>query len=715
MQPIPVAPLATATVPIMPDQWDVEKNDKWYKECVLFWAGQYNPVLDSGFQISKANNTTEIGKQNPTSGRFVDKCLRNFSYFFGEQNNITYGHFVRDENNRPLPARLINGQTIYELIKHRSGFMYEAYVRDLHKRISVRDNSPDFLSDLDGRLKLAVIKSELSNAGVDIEGFEPMDGVQIENEEQASHYLKERPMEKIERIFTSVARDFLFTIRYREQFKQLIDYLNICSFGRVLLRVENGELIMDVYRPDQCIYDTTSTSEFGYDDNGGGVVDYYTIPELFTRYPDLTDEDKHELQQIAKANSVSSATNLGYTWVSGFIGTSGYPYWRWNNGVPMVGVVKAYWKGYDNGMQKVYGADFIGNKYLKRMGEAPNQVEAKINKSYVRLPFDDYRPDMFFGKNKGLIDRLFFISDRIDGLEAKIDLFINRAKGAVLIMNGGELPEGTTPKEILTNISTLNFVYLDMDMDDAVNTYGKNRVFDVADLNLSGQAVEAINREIARLEEKCKQIAFTPDAALGQQTPQGSAKEMQGILNQSSYGTATYDAGFVTFLENIIQRGVDISKILLSMEEKEKVLRYSETEMVFVKFLKEWMLKDLNVHVDQDDAVTPQDRVEWANIEVAFMQNPQNFKGLSLADFATIKLMNSNREIANYLRVQYARGEEKEAAIRAHEQALAEAQNARGNATQLAIAQEQGNVTLEKEAMKTERDLALQQGEQPQG
>lgn len=705
MQPIPVTPTATATVPIMPDQLFIEKNESWYKDCVLFWAGQYNPVLDSGVQIAKSNNAGEAGKNNPTSGRFVDKCLRNFSYFFGEQNNITYGHFIRDENNRPLPTRLINGQTIYELIKHRSGFMYDAYVQDLHRRVSVRDNSPDFISDLDNRIKLASMQAEMRSAGVQVDGFEPLDGVEFDNEEQISLYLKERPMEKIERIFSSVARDFLWTVNYEEQFKQLIDYLNICGFGRVFLRVENGEMKMDVYRPDQCIYDTTSTSEFGRDDSGGGVVDYLTIPELFTRFPDFDDTQKAEIQQIAKANSVSSAVNLGYTWVSGFIGTSGYPYWRWNNGVPMVGVVTAYWKGYDNGMEKVYGASFIGNKYLKKAGEAPNQIEKQVNKSYVELPFRDYRPDMFFGKNKTLVDRLFFISDRIDGLEAKIDLFINRAKGTILIMNGGELPEGTTPKEILTNIATLNFVYLDMDMDEAVNQYGKGRVFDVADLNLNGQAVEAVNREIQRLEVKCKQIAFTPDAALGQQTPQGSFKEQQGIINQASYGTVTYDRGFVKYLNNIIQLGTEMSRLILCTEEKEKVMRFSDKEVMFIKFMKEWTLKDLNVHIDQDDALTPQDRAEWSQIEFSFSQNPQNYKGLTLADFATIKLMNSKREIAAYLKAQQARADAKEQQKLAQEQAIADQQNQRNNATQLTMNQQQIDGGLQKEAMKTERDL----------
>jgi len=700
---IPTDAIPDTFVPVQPDQWNVEKNEDWYKNNVRFVAGQYNPNVETAYTVAKANGSPQGGKQNPTTGRVIDKFIRNMSYYFGDQNNITYAYWVKDVNNSQLPTRLINGQSIFEIIEYRSGFMYEAFVKNLHKRVNVKDNSPDFLSDMNARVSLAILASELKQAGLDV-NLQPIPGQEIQSEEQAISYLKERPMDKVERIFTSVARDFLFAIDYEKSFMKLILYGNICAFMRVEVRVEGDDTVMDIYAPHQCIYDTNSKDDFGDDDQFGGVVDYMTIPDLFARYS-FTDTEKEQLNQIAKANSASAAGNLGYPFISSYIGNSGFPYWRWINGVPVVGVVKAWWKGYENGMEKNYVCDYIGNAYIKNFGIQKYMTERKRNKSYIMPRFIDFRPNMFFGKNKSIVDRLFSISDRIDGLEAKLDLFINQAKGSVLIMHGGELPDNTSPKEVLSNIATMNFVYLEMEIDQAESVYGKGNVFSVADLNVNGQAVNALNQEIRRLEEKTKRIAFAPDAALGQQTPQGSFKEQQGIIDQASYGTATFYNGFLIFLNRIIQQGTDLRRTLFSLAEADKVLQFSNAEIEFVKFQKEWSLKELNTHIDQSDAVTPQDRAEYKEMQFAFLQNAQNFQGLGLGDFAAIKMMDSKSEIARYLKAKEAEGKAIAEAQRQQQLALEEKAKADANATQLAMTQEQGAVSLENTQLKNEGKL----------
>ena len=690
-------------VPILPDQWNVEKDEEWYRNCVRFWAGQYNPNVETAYTIAKANGSPEGGKQNPTTGRVIDKFVRNMSYYFGDQNNITYAYWVKDVNNSQLPTRLINGQSIFEIIEYRSGFMYDTFVKGMHKRVNVKDNSPDFLSDMNERVSLAIMASELKSAGVDI-NLQPIPGQEIRSEEQAIAYLKERPMDKVERIFTSVARDFLFSIDYEKSFMKIIQYLNICAFARVEVRVEGDDVVMDIYAPHQCIFDINSKDDFGDDDQGGGVVDYMTIPDLFARY-EFNDKEKEQLNQIAKSNSASTAGNLGYPFISSYIGNSGFPYWRWINGVPVVAVIKAWWKGYENGMQKNYMCDYIGNAYVKNFGPQKYMIENKRNKSYVIPRFTDFMPSKFFGKNKSIIDRAFSISDRIDGLEAKLDLFINQAKGSVLIMNGGELPDNTSPKEILSNISTMNFVYLEMDIDDAEQIYGKGKVFSVVDLNVNGQAVNALNQEITRLEGKLKRIAFAPDTVTGQQTPQGSFKEQQGIIDQASYGTSTFYNGFIIYLNRIIQIGTDLRKTLFSLKEADKALQFGTAEIQFVKFLKEWSLKELNVHVDQSDAVTPQDRAEYREMQFAFLQNSQNFQGLGIGDFAAIKMMDSKSEIARYLKEKEAQGKAEAQAREEQQMAREEQQAADANATQLAMTQEQGAVSLENTQLKNQGKL----------
>ena len=701
-------------VPQKPDDWGVERNQDWYKNNTLWIAAQYNPVVETNYTTAKTNEGA--GKQTPDTGRWADKCIRNYQYYFGEQNNIAYGYWVRDFNNRPLPARLINGQTIYQLCKHIQGYLYDAYITLLPKRIGVSDVTPDFLEEQNQRFYLAKMFIDMKYSGMLLDentfDFNPIEGININEIESAEHldkYRAERPLQVVERVFTGAAKKFLNQINWKEKFKKMTDYLVPTGFSRVEVCVRNGQLYFYVYRPEQCIYDTTVDDDFGRTSRYWGVVHYYTIPELVAEYKDdLKDNEIADLQAIAKTNSPNQITVPWFAGANSAIGTSGYNWYDFRSNIPRVCVVRGYWKGLNDKKQEViYRCDVLGNYFVKRAGLADNMIEDKVNSANIEPPFLDYHPDMINGKNKSIVDRLANISDRIDGLQAKIDLFINRAKGKVVLINAAESPDGVQIKEIMSDLAGIGGTVIQgVDIDTARETYG-DRLITLADLTVDFQGITSLRNEIKELQYESKQVTSLPDAALGQAAPQGSDKEKMNIIAQSAYGLATLNDGFLTYLNNICQRAVDIQKLVWTMDEQSHVLDMGDRDYEIVKFCKDWTLKQLNLFIDQDDAITPEIRRYYYDLGFNMSQNSTEYSTL----LATLPRIHSIREMETLFKSTQRRIEAKAEMIRQQELAAQQQQIAMANQTQENIAATQADAGLQKENMKTERDLMLQNAE----
>ncbi len=688
-----------------PDDYGVKKDDEWYRQNALWVAGNYNPIIRDTVTVARSNGTTETGKVNPDTGRWASNCQRQIQYWFAEQNNVSHGHFVRDEKNNPL-SRIINGQTIFQLLKHIEGNLYLNYIKGFHERVGVCDGSPDFQSERMEKFALAkmVIDMRASKvyAASEIMKMQPVEGQEFESLEQIQRYKEESPMEHVERIFTGAARKFLLDIHYEETLKKVAQYLTINYFSRVQVKVENGQLYLEIFRPDQCIWDQSVDDDFGRKARIWGTIQYLTIPELLSRYK-FEYEEKTELQAIA--NSKSGANFPWWNLTNTQIGASGFMWFNITNSIPRVAVAQTYWKSLDEGKEVIYRCDLIGNRYIRNQGLATNMIEDKMNKANVEPPFLDFIPDMLFGRNKGFIDRLADISDRIDALQAKMDLFINRAKGKVVFIDGAELPEGVGVQEVATDLSTVGLtVVTQADVDEMAQN--KRNLITLADLTIDGAGILAIRSEIKEKQNECKEILSIPAAALGQATPTGSNRELMNTIAQASYGMTTFYEGFGVYLNNIVQRATDIQKIVYTMKESEMVLDMGNRDFEFVKFLKPWTLKKLDTYIDQKDYVTPEDRQKYDDYAFNYSQNPTS--GVSMSDVVQISTMTSKREIVNYLktRERVFKAEQKmkeaQAAIDAQEQAAA------ANQTQEVIADKQVQGNLEGKQMDIQGKLAVQ-------
>lgn len=701
------------SIDIMPDDWGTPHTQEWWKRKAVWVTSNYN------HWIPRFAGTRWDTSRNPTTDRWATNIGKWISYYKATQDNITLGHFARDVHNKPLDIPIINGQTIYQICKHHEGKLYKNYVEMLDERVGVADRTPDVL---DERMKVL----ELTKLGIDLEfaknyeqigvQFQPIAGKKFDTYEQATKYMEESPMEQVERIFTACAKDFLWANDWREQFQEIIRYLVTVYYCRVWVYAQNGRIKLKVYRPDMCIWDNWAnqgSETYSKKDRFQGVLELLTIPELFSRY-NFTDAEKEELNSIAKHNTGMPIPEW-YASTNTYIGNSDRMWWNINTRIPTVVVAQTYWRGLkeDGKTQTLYRCDLIGNRYIKNNGEAKNIVEDKDDPSYVENEFIDCRPEMFYGSNQGLIERLSNLSDEVDALEQKNRLFIARALGKVLFVNRSQLDENTHVREILTDAKTMGIVtYEGVDIEDAQAKYPGQDIIDVAELTVDGQGIIANRAEINEKKRQMELIASTPEAVMGQQVLQGSNQELQSTISNASYGNVPLYDSFYLFINQIIQRAVDRSKIVLSQSEKEKVLQISERDFTFVKFLKDYTLKDMRAYADQRDGISPEEQMKYFDIIFNYSQNPDS--GITPEDAFTILSLHSKREVINYVAGQTRIYNLRKEMIRQQELAAQQEQAAMANQTQENIAATQADAGLAKEEMKTHRDLMLQQGDMSQ-
>lgn len=707
---------------LMPDDWGTPHTEEWFKKKATWILSNYN------HWIPRFVGTNWDTSRNPTTDRWATNIGKWVSYYKQSQDNITLGHFARDVHNNPIDIPIINGTTIFQICRHHEGKLYKTYVENLDRNIGVADRSADTLDERMMVLELAKLGVDLEFAkdyeqiGVD---FQPVAGQRFDSYEQAIRYMEESPMEQVERIFTGVAKDFLWSNGWRETFQKIITNIVVTYYNRVKIYAEKGQVKIRVYRPDMCVWDNWAddgADQYGKKDRYGAVLEPYSITELFTKY-DFNDKDKEDLQNLSKQYGSVQELPAWFATTNLTIGNSDRTWWNINQRIPSVMVAECYWRGLkaDGKTQTVYRCDLIGNRYIKNFGEAANIIEDDNNPSDCENVFLDCRPEMFYGSNMGMPERLCNLSDEVDALEQKNRLFIARAMGKVLFVNRSKLDDNTTVREILTDAKTMGVVtYVGSDIDEVRDKYPGQEIIDVAELTVDGQGIVANRAEINEKKRQMELIASTPEAVMGQQTLQGSNSELQSTLVNASYGIVPMYEAFYLHINHIVQRAVDLAKLVQPQFNPKRVLQtgmgLSKRDFMYVELLKPYSLKQLHAYVDQRDGITDQERMRYFDIIFNYSQNPES--GIKADDAFAILSMNSKREVINYTAAKVKIYEFRKEQARQQEMAMKQEQAGIQAQTQQNVAETNVEGTLEKEAIKTERDLMLQQmknQQSPQG
>lgn len=689
---------------IKPDDFGVEKNKDWYMQYARYVGSKYNHVIPRFYP-----NTNNDQLSRPE--RWAARVMRLFSYVFAEQDNSLYDYMAIDENNNPLPTKLLNTHVIDTLVKHMEGTM-QSNISSLPDTIFARALDSDYLKYKKSVENLAKMKmefddifKELQNEGMD---FLPTGNQQFKDEETLRKYIEETLQNAMEKYFTAWAKDWLYKTDYMNWVKQLFRYCIPSYFARTELYTENGQVKIKIHKPQYCVWDNGYDDEFGRKQRYQGIIDEFTIPQLKAAYPELTSDELKELNAEAQQNNNynnNNANNMSLAYTDSII------WYNNDNNLPTITTLKARWVSIgDDGEPTWYKGDLIANKYILRYGLCDNLT--KNSQGYLNPPFIDFIPEMISGKNRSPVDRAMDLADKVKGYEGKIDLLVNRIKGNVVTLFADKFPEGADSLTIAEDIANGLITLEGVNIDDSNPAEKRNFLFKVENIGIDYNSYRALSEKVDKAHNEIRDIFSIPRISLGTQQGVLGKGVQEQTIQQATFGVMPFYDGFTQYINNVIHAACEMRKNLITITDNpdnvEEILQITRREFNIFKLAKKWSLHDLNIYLDTKDAITEEQRRYLMSIFERDSQVPNSFVDSLVV--AEALMCQTNTELVNLLRYKKAIFEEKQAIIRQQEaeQAMAQQQMAMEAQENMAVIQGQskiantvakGNIDIQSQAL----------------
>lgn len=699
---------------IKPDDFGVEKNEDWYMQYARYVGSKYNHIIPRFYPNV---NLDQLNRPE----RWAARVMRLYAYVFAEQQNSVYDYMAIDENNNPLPTKLLNTHVIDTLVKHMEGNM-QANISALPETVFARSLDSDYLKYKKSVEQLAKMKMEFDFVfnNLQQEGFDflPTGNKQFKDEEELRKYIDETLQNAMEKYFTAWAKDWLYKTDYMSWVKQLFRYCIPSYFSRVELYTEKGQVKIKIHKPQYCVWDNGYDDEFGRKQRYQGVVEEFTIPQLKAAYPELTQTQLEELKTQAQQNNNynnNTTNNMSLAYTDSII------WYNNNNSLPTITTLKARWISTgEDGEATWFQGDLIGNRYILRHKPCDNLT--KNSQGYLNPPFIDFIPEMISGKNRSPVDRAMDLADKVKGYEGKIDLLVNRIKGNVVTLFADKFPEGATSETILEDIANGLLSLEGVDIDDYDPNEKRNFLFKVENIGIDYNSYRALTEKVDKALNEIRDIFSIPRIALGtQQNIVGKGVQEQTI-QQATFGVVPFYDGFSQYINNIIHAACEMRKNLIMVtkdaDKAEEVLQITRREFEIFKLAKKWSLVDLNIYLDSKDAVTEEQRRYLMSLFERELQNPNSFVDIEVA--AEAMTCQTNTELKNLLRYKKAVHEEKQAMIREQEdqQQMASQQMMQQGQENMATIQGQskiantvakGNIDIQAKALEAELNEETQE------
>lgn len=696
----------------IPDQYAPDPNNKEaFNEWCLQWcrwgAGRWNPMLaplQQGVGDEDANQILPMG--------WAENVMLNTTYWLGKQYGNPFMWMFRDLFNNWIPARIIPGSDIYVKLRHIQGNLTKQY-QNLDETVYVKGYSNEVLEDMQSEINLGKWKLEYDEAFAMLEEmnlmFTAFGQQRIENPAQLVK-LEETAQEGMEEIFTWSVRDFLHRTHFREWLNKSAEYTMPSWFCRAKIEIDdNREIKISLPRPFQCIWDNKEDNALGRDSTYSGEFDMPTATEVISYYKSIgepfTETEEKEIIALANVGYYGDITaqklNTGYvnkfTWWTGF---------NASNAPKTVTKLCFRWQALDkNKRLQWYYAEVIGGKYVKQAKLLPYQSEDRENPKKTHCNVVDFRPDVIYGISVGLVERMRRLQERKDMLEAKGDEWINKTLGQVAIFDSSRFgTAGNKLHDILSELKQNSATAVNGANIDDPNLVRVAKLFENGRIGFTPEDLQMLQIRIDALDRQMQLIASTPEAVLGQ--PQGEIGKgvFEQTVAQSTYGLLPFYDGRAAWVTEILQRVVDMYRMLYTQDEEKKRLRISPRQYRLVQYSKKWSNADLALYVKQSDAIDEKDMQFLKDFLFNLSQNAQA-TGVTFADAARALTITTKTELINYYEAQQRKLEQK--------QMMQEAQQiAVENERLKAQIQSQNEQTAMRERGQTERKAMEIEGKQ---
>ena len=620
-------------------------NSDYMLEWGRFCAARWNPTL-TPLQTGAA-----VGAQYPVPLGWAQNAMINTSYWLGRQNNVFYNWMFIDYNNKPISAMLRPGQKIYVRMRNIQGNICEQFDK-LDEMVYVKGVSNDVLDSKESDINVGKWKLDLSESFDRLEKlglvFNSFGETNIQTEQDLVR-LEETAQEAMEEIFTWTVVDFLYRIQYKKFIRKSTSYSLPTWYGRAEVYVDDfRNICVKTHRPYQCVWDYSRDDENGDEDTYAAVFDLYTPAELISKYEGTSEPfnatEKQEIMALANTGIYGDITvrTLNAGFLNGFM-------W-WDNTVNAKSVA-----GIDFQVQAIdkdgklcwIKASLYGNKYIKNIGKLNYQYEKKDNPKKLQPYYIDWRPDIQYGISIGPVERCRHLQERRDMLQAKIDQRINQSLGNVLILDGSQFPDNKQTPHIVSELKQMGATTINRKNINDSALVQKGNFIDVADLGVDPGELVQLRAEVAAIDAEMEEITSVTNLALGTQRGEVGKGVQERSLAQSTYGLVPVYQSYSDWIEQILQRVIELARDLYTQEAEKRRLRISPRQFRLVQYLKEYSTADLSLWVKRSDmADEAQKQMIWDNL-FNLSQNPQ-VTGITMVDVIKTAQIKTMTGLENY-------------------------------------------------------------------
>lgn len=685
-----------------PSQDKREWGEKDYIENLRWIAQAYNrPLFNYPYQIG-------MSSADGRAVTFVDNYILNEQYYYGVQSVTDFQSLTIDESNKPLPISMRKDMDIFELINKVVGVGMQP-LKQLPKMISAISVSPNvvskrmFLKDL---AKLMVDQKyffELMTATSGIE-FKPFGDMDFQDEAEIETYFTNY-RDALEKAYMNLAKSVTYTNRYYEKFQKELLHCAIGGVCSLEIKVRNGRVYWEVVPPQFSIFDNYKSDPHHRSDRFAGKIAQLTLTELFSRYS-FSEKEKEDLTNIA------SAPENWYMYTSVYNGTSFQWYNTSPNNIPMVTVVEAQWRslnymeGDNTPYEVIREGVLIGNKYVKEYGISRNCPEDSRDPSRLRFRYITVSPNMLSGGNRSLVDMLRTFQDEKNAIKTKLFQMIANTKGKRYVVYADRLPMGMNTPEFLSQLTQAGVVVLEgTKMDDNSSDRGEGLVQTI-DMTADPSILTFANLMVQWRQTMDAMLSFNP-TSIGQVSNYISKEQLQQNVNISQFGMEWFYSAFYEFVKNVLEVSADMAKLSISEAEEDYSLIIGDNmvELLKAEEAEKMAFEQYSLVLSIDDYLSEQDK----NFYRQYFIQKASASGNPMDDLivASMDKYVSKTEFINFIQYitsqKITQQQEQMAMQQQQQQAMAE-QAAQAQVESASIA---ADANLEREAMKTERDLAL--------
>ncbi len=653
-----------------------DDNGKWFLENARWYVYNYYNTysVPNAFTLNSGSTTSGIvtgngmNITNTQSTSIVDDMLKNYEYYYGNQDNRIFNHLTIGTNNNPLPNVWIKGQEVRSLVDHIIGKAITLInpIEDNISCESISENAVIKRKEVFDRIDIAAeIGDALSEMTQGMVEYKPAGDINYSDPSEVKE-AKEKIRQEYMNTATIIARSAYFKNNLAEMFKDSAKDTAICNLTGIHFREKDGELMADYIPGYASIFDYSTWGEHSESQDKGGFIFPVTYEEVLREYPDMNPTWKQEMEDVLynKENGVAD-----------FIEYYNQPFqnvkWWYNNQKWMSKAV-VYWvapcdtrykkvankygnprikkiddfKDYydpstdasnlppeskmikgkdlkgDTRVYRVHYAVILANKYLLEYGYEKFQVRPYGDRRKPIIPIISLCQGKLAGYVKPIVSRLRPKQDELDAIRYKIREYAAKDMGKVYVFGGGKLGESLTAGNIVNDFKTLGVTVLPPTGDAATDALGARDLVNAIDMSNHDYITQylTLKRDI---DQEMKNIVNLTDISLGSQSGViGKGVQEETIARSELSGMSLYSS-LSEYWRRVLQYAANKSKlIMIDSGKKNVILPLSVRENKLITLTKEMRFEDLMVYLNANDAVENNDKALLRQILISYSINP---------------------------------------------------------------------------------------------